>query len=1155
MKSNMWKSTLREIKQSLGRFMAILAIVALGVGLFSGLKVTQPAMIKTVNAYLTEKQFYDYRILSTLGFEQEDVDYLAGQEGIRFAEGVVSFDILCSVPGGNEMALKTYSLPDHVNGIELLAGRMPENARECLADSHVFSEESIGQTLTFSASNSEEDLEHFTETEYTIVGIVQSSVYIQFERGNTSLGNGRLSGFLYLPQESYDTDYYTEILVKFDTDYHIYSEAYDSFMEEKDASWEKISEDAAYCRYDRIMTDAENELADAEKELADGRAEGEEELADAKQELADAEKELKDGEQKLADARKELEDGRKELEDGREELLDAENEIACNEAKLNDGEAKLKENEALLKEKEAQAAEGRRQLEAGQAALDENRQRLEAAQEQLSTASSGLALLQTQLQQYQDAIAAGLLTPAEQEAMLSRLENGVRVLLASLQGEGGEGSMALADPDFDQRLSDLQNNITCVETIIEQKNTEVSQGLTQIDETQTELDTQRATLDAADVQLAEARKQLEAGWAEISYGRAQLHSAKDQVSEGWEELAEGEAELADGEAEIKKNEADLADGWQEYYDGLEEYEEGYQEFLDEIAEGEEKIADARKEVEDIEEPESYLLDRGTNVGYACFESDSSIVNGIANVFPVFFFAVAALICITTMSRMIEEQRTQIGVLKALGYSQAVIMGKYLFYSGAAAVLGCLIGFFGGTWLFPNVIWYAYGMMYDVGKLLYVFDWKLGLVSLIVSAACSVGTTFFTCRRELNEVAAELMRPKAPKAGKRVLLERVPFIWRRMKFLHKVSYRNVFRYRKRFLMMVFGISGCTALLVTGFGINDSVTNLASDQYEQIQVYDMSVTLKEGETSDTLRQLQDILEGQAESFIGVREKSMDLVCGEQTKSVYLVAAEEGESLDSYVHLLDAKKQAVSYPGDGECVLSEAAAKSLDIQEGDTITLQDENHHSMEVRVSGLIKNYIMNYVYLTRQTYEACMGEEASVNTVYVNLMEDTDGHQLSAELMKLDEVANVTITSDTQDRFASMMDSMGLVVAVIIVCAAGLAFIVLYNLTNINITERIREIATIKVLGFYKKETASYIFRENLILTFLGALLGLVLGKYFHMFVMSQIKVDQVAFDVRILPQSYVYSLLLTLLFAWFVNFVMGRKLERISMTESLKSVD
>lgn len=1130
----MWKSTLREIKQSLGRFMAILAIVALGVGLFSGLKVTQPAMIKTVNAYLTEKQFYDYRILSTLGFEQEDVDYLAGQEGIRFAEGVVSFDILCSVPGGNEMALKTYSLPDHVNGIELLAGRMPENERECLADSHVFSEESIGQTLTFSASNSEEDLEHFTETEYTIVGIVQSSVYIQFERGNTSLGNGRLSGFLYLPQESYDTDYYTEILVKFDTDYNIYSEAYDSFMEEKDASWEKISENAAYCRYDKIMTDAENELADAEKELADGRAEGEEELADAKQELADAEKELKDGEQKLADARKELEDGRKELEDGREELLDAENEIACNEAKLNDGEAKLKENEALLKEKEAQAAEGRRQLEAGQAALDENKQYLEALQEQL--------------EEYQEDSGAGTLTDEE----LSALEREVGLILAALQqaaqGEGGEGVMALGEHTFEERRAILQEKITQAQGFI-------VVGLQNIAASQTELDTQRATLDAADVQLAEARKQLEAGWAEISYGRAQLHSAKDQVSEGWEELAEGEAELADGEAEIKKNEADLADGWQEYYDGLEEYEEGYQEFLDEIAEGEEKIADARKEVEDIEEPESYLLDRGTNVGYACFESDSSIVNGIANVFPVFFFAVAALICITTMSRMIEEQRTQIGVLKALGYSQAVIMGKYLFYSGAAAVLGCLIGFFGGTWLFPNVIWYAYGMMYDVGKLLYVFDWKLGLVSLIVSAACSVGTTFFTCRWELNEVAAELMRPKAPKAGKRVLLERVPFIWRRMKFLHKVSYRNVFRYRKRFLMMVFGISGCTALLVTGFAINDSVTNLASDQYEQIQVYDMSVTLKEGETSDTLRQLQDILEGQAESFIGVREKSMDLVCGEQSKSVYLVAAEEGESLDSYVHLLDAKKQAVSYPGDGECVLSEAAAKSLGIQEGDTITLQDENHHSMEVRVSRLIKNYIMNYVYLTRQTYEACMGEEASVNTVYVNLMEDTDGHQLSAELMKLDEVANVTITSDTQDRFASMMDSMGLVVAVIIVCAAGLAFIVLYNLTNINITERIREIATIKVLGFYKKETASYIFRENLILTFLGALLGLVLGKYFHMFVMSQIKVDQVAFDVRILPQSYVYSLLLTLLFAWFVNFVMGRKLERISMTESLKSVD
>ena len=1154
MKSNMWKSTTREIKQSIGRFLAILAIVALGVGLFSGLKVTQPAMVKTVNQYLTEKQFYDYRILSTLGFEQEDVDFLAKQKDVRYAEGVFNMDVLCNIDGENEMVLKAYNLPEDINGIELMEGRMPKNAGECLVDSSCFTEKDIGKTLVLSDTNDEDDLECFTKTEYTIVGLAQSSNYIQFERGNTSLGNGRISGFMYLPWESFDTDYYTEILVKFDQDYEIYSDEYDAYMDDKEEEWEDLAKEAAEHHYARILADAEEKLNDAEQELADGRAEGEAELADARAELEEAKAKLEDADRKIADAKKELADGQKELDASRSQLQNAESELAQNEAVLNSSAAELESNWALLVEKEAQAAEGRQQLESSQTQLNENKAALEAGQNQLNEAQDQVSKLQHQVNLL-DVAALDSLPEKQKEAILAPLEKAVDELLSGLsEGSTGEGTDT-STLSAAQRIAIMNGKLAGASAAIAQKQKEITNHLEQIQTAQETIDAQRQNLDDADAQLAAVRAQLEAAQKELDSGKAQIESGKKQIAESWNAFFAGEAEIESGKAEIAKNEAELQDGWQEYNDGLAEYAEGYQEFVDEIADAEKKIADAREEIEDLASPESYLLDRNTNVGYACFESDSAIINGIANVFPVFFFAVAALVCITTMSRMIEEQRTQIGVLKALGYSKSSIMGKYLFYSSTAAVLGCLIGFFGGTWLFPNVIWYAYGMMYDVGKLSYVLDWQLGLISLIVSVACSAGTTFLTCRKELGEVAAELMRPKAPKAGKRVLLERVPFIWKRLKFLYKVSYRNVFRYKKRFLMMVIGISGCTALLVTGFGINDSVTNIASDQYDNIQIYDMSVTLADEAEESTKAEIKKSLGKEVSESIYVMEKSMDLVHGDQLKGINLVAVDEKEDISPFVHLRDPDGKEIAYPGEGECILSEAIAENYEIEVGDTITLQDENHETMELKVSGIFENHIRNYVYMTTQTYEKYMGEDASLNAVYINASEKADVHQLSADLMKMDEVTNVTVSEDTKTRFASMMNSMNLVVVVIIVCAAGLAFIVLYNLTNINITERIKEIATIKVLGFYRNETASYVFRENMILTFIGTMAGLVLGKYFHMFVMSQVKVDQVAFDVRIAPISYVYSILLTFAFAWFVDLVMNGKLKRISMAESLKSVD
>lgn len=1031
MKSTIWKSTFREIKQSFGRFAAILAIVALGVGFFAGLKITQTAMIETADRYFKETDFYDYRLLSTVGFSKEDVEILKQQQDVKAAEGSVSFDILCSGSGGNEKVIKAYSLPEKVNRIVLVEGRLPEKETECVVDANLYGSSMIGKKIKLSEQNEEGDLEHFSYREYEITGLVQSPLYIQFERGTTSLGNGKVAGFMYLMPEGFQTDYYTDIYVKFVNDFPMYSEEYEEYLDAKTDTWERLAQEITERRYGTVTADAEKELADGKAELAEKKAEAEKELAEAKEKLEEAAAEIADGEKQLKEARRKLENAPAEIEEKEKELAEA---------------------EAALAEKEAQLDQGEIALGIGY--------------------SMGMGQLS--------------------EALNNSADN--------------ENTM----------IGDFQSG---------------------------------------DMSMEDALARISSMKQQIADGRVQVAEAKKQIAAGKKAIAAAKQQLEDGEKELKEKEKEFEEGKEEYEKGRTEYNEAKETFEKEVAEAEEKIAEGEKALAELEEPESYVLGRNTNVGYVCFESDSGIVDGIANVFPVFFFLVAALVCMTTMNRMVEEQRTQIGVLKALGYSQWSIMAKYIFYSGSAALLGCLAGFFGGIILFPRVIWYAYQMMYRVDSLVFVFDWKLALISLVGAMLCSVGITYISCRYELSEAAAELMRPKAPKVGKRVFLEYLPFLWKRLKFLQKVSLRNIFRYKKRFFMMILGISGCSALLVTGFGVRDSVTNVANQQYTEIQIYDIGVNCQKPAGEAMAQELDEMMPEEIAEYGFVMEKSVDLEVNGKIKSLYLVAADTGTTMESFVNLHTLEGEPISYPGSGEAVISHKIAKEYGVKTGDTILLRDEDRKELRVKVAGIFENFVYDYVYLTAETYREQMGEEPEYKTVYINVAEGQDAHLLGTALMNVKNAASVNVNQDFMERVSSMMQSMDLIVVVIIICAAGLAFIVLYNLTNINITERIREIATIKVLGFYENETSAYVFRENLMLAFLGALLGLLLGKLLHGFVMGQIKIDAVTFDVQVLPLSYLYSVLLTMVFAFVVNRMMKKKIDSISMTESLKSVD
>ena len=991
MKSMMKKTTLREIRQSLGRYLAIFAIVALGVGFFAGLKVTKTVMVESAHDYLLKHQLFDYRLLSTLGFQEEDVQALEQKEHVRAVEGAVEADILYVYGEGNEGVLKAHTLLERINGLELVAGRMPETSSECIVDANRYGEEALGSKIILSENNEQKDLDNFAFPEYTIVGIAQASAYIQFERGNSSLGNGRVDGFMYLLPQGFATDYYTEIYVKFDMDHRIYSPQYDAYMAEREPQWKEYCQEQGERRYLAVVEEAQTELADAKKDLEKEKAEAEKELAGAEQELKEAEAEIADG-----------------------------------EAKLAEGEAKIANQLARIEREEEKLTEARAAIE-----------------------------------QQKDGLA--------------------------------EAEQALASSEYLP-------------------------------------------------QMAAARQQLELAERQLADGEAALADAKKQIENAQAELTENRQKLTQAREELNQ--------------GREEYRSAREEFEKQMAEAEQKIADAETDIAAIQKPRTYVLGRDTNVGYALFENDSSIVEGIANVFPVFFFLVAALVCMTTMNRMVEEQRTQIGVLKALGYGNGSIMGKYLFYAGSAALGGCAAGYFLGIFIFPLVIWKAYAMMYRLGNVVFVFDWLAALLCLGASLLCSMGTTWVSCRHTLKASATGLMRPKAPKAGKRIFLERMGFLWNRLKFLHKVSIRNIVRYKKRLFMMVLGISGCTALLVTGFGVRDSVTSIADQQYEEIQTYQLNITLDdEAGENETLRQeIYRVLDTLGGEYTCAYETSLDLQTSEGPKSVNLIVAENPSEFGAYIDLHTPSGEAIPYPGPGEIVLCDKLAGKYRIKAGDSLRLRSQDGPELSAVMSGVCENYIFNYAYVDRQTYEEALGPLTFKN-LYVNLPQEADVHEVSAALMNLEHVASVQVNADMLVRFSSMMSSMNYIVFVVIGCAAALAFIVLYNLNNINITERIREIATIKVLGFYRNETSSYVFRENTVLTAMGCALGLVLGKLLHIYVMHEVDIDMISFDVHVRPVSYLLSVLLTFAFTWIVNRIMAGKLNRINMAESLKSVD
>lgn len=962
------------------------------------------------------------------------------------------------------------------------------------------------------------------------------------------------------------------------------------------------------------VEEGETELSDAEREIADGweeLADGEETLKEKQQELADGEGELTDGEAELESAREEIAYGEAQLEEGEAVLVQSGAELENARAQYQDGLAQYEAGEAAWQEQKAQ-------YDAGAAAYEENRAGYEAGlaayQEKKAQYDAGAAAYQQGEEEYarqESVFQAGWdafvsqagMEPQAAVDLFEQTDALRRQLEEQFAAEGVDPSQWMQDPEYRQivescavlqpaaeqagellegqaalqesrgtldaakaqleaakpELEAAKAELDAAAPALEQVKAQLDAAAPQLEQGRAQLDASKAQLDAAAQQIADGEAELEAGRQEIEANRSQIQEAKAQLAEGEEELADARAQLEDGRKQLEEGWEELEDNRQKLQEAEQEYEEAREEAQPDLADAREQIADGEEELNDLEVPQWYVLGRSEIASAASFSQDAERMKNLGEVFPVLFFLVAALVSLTAMTRMVEEQRIQIGTLKALGYSDGVIAMKYFSYAMLATVTGAVLGIWIGEKALPYVIMDAYGMMY-IGLPAYCtpINWDQGAMALAASAASTGIATLAACFHELRAKPAELMRPEAPKNGKRILLERIHFIWKHLSFNRKSTFRNLFRYKKRFIMTIIGIGGCMGLMLVGFGLQDSITAMAKRQYVEIFTYDAAVSLDSSATKEQKAALADY----AESYPGMDEtlklsvENAELKNGDNSIDVQIYVPEDPEQAKDFVTLQDrVSQEKYDYPLQG-AALSEKTAKMLKVSVGDTVEA-DLDGRTAKIPVVEIVENYVMHYMFLSPAQYEESFGEEPDYNQLQLNYEDTSAGvqRQMGSDMMNQRACAGITFVTDLEQQIQDMLQALNIVIYVLILSAGLLAFVVLYNLNNINITERRREMATLKVLGFYDSEVAMYVYRENIILTIIGIGAGALMGAFLHRFIIQTVEVDLMMFGRQISFFSYLLSGLITLIFSVLVNLVMYRNLKKIDMIESLKSVE
>lgn len=1186
-----------EIRKSMGRFLSIFFIVAIGCAFFAGIRSSEPDMRYSGDAYFDRKNLMDLQVISTMGLTDEDVEAIEKLDGIEKAEAGYSVDALCT-EGDNQIVMHVMSLLPSMNQVQVENGRLPEKSDECVVDADFLSKSTlkIGDRVTLSSGTDKPVTDSLKGDTFTIVGSVSSPCYIGFQRGSTTIGSGNISAFLCVPEESFCMEVYTEIYaqVKGAEKLTAFTDQYDQRIDSVMKEVEAIKEEREKARYNEIVAEASEKLADAEKEITDaeaeleqGKAEAQEKLTAAREKLENAQKELEQAKKELASSQAKIASSKEELEQAQKELNESSGKIAAGEKELNEKSialATLKEQKdtlqgqlaALEQQKEELSGqkttleaqkrtlqEGQKNLLDTQAVLQQQISRLKAEKEDLNAEGIRLSEEKETLQkeyeelksQYEASGDTEILKQVEaKKAQLDEVnakiaENSAKIEQNKTLLETVESQM---DP-LEEKLVQMKNGLEQTETALEK----ISAGLSEIEagqeQMQTGLTQMESYISSGEFQLQAAREQLESGKNQILSGQRQIEDARKRIADGEEQIQAGIKQIQDGET-------GLADGWIEYQDGERQANAEIADGEAQIADAKVQLADAKKEIEQIEKPTWYIYDRSHLPEYSGYGDNADRMKAIGEVFPLIFFLVAALISLTTMTRMVEEERTLIGTLKALGYSKKSIAAKYLGYAVLATLTGGIFGVMIGEKILPYIIITAYKIMYrHLPDVEIPYNLYYGVLACVAALLCTVAATIFSCMKELKEQAAELMRPPAPKQGKRVFLEYIPFLWKRLNFTWKSTVRNLMRYKKRFFMTIFGIGGCMGLMLVGFGLKDSISSIVPLQYEDIQLYDGNVILQSDVTMQEKQEVYEALEKNSQ-VVATAEDLLQKITIEHdgvSKEVYLNVPENVEKFSDFVVLQDRTTKEKYQLTDKGTVLTEKMAKELGVSAGDTVTIKEENEKERTVKISQICENYMSHYLYMTPAVYKAAYGKEPEYNSIYYRTEGRTtkEAESVGEAALKLDGALSVSYTTELRQQVDDMLQSLDIVIVVLIISAGMLAFVVLYNLNNINITERKRELATLKVLGFYDKEVTEYVYRENILLTLIGSVFGMLLGKILHRFIIVTVEIDSVMFGRNINTISFVYAFLLTVVFSLFVNGVMYFKLKKINMVESLKSVE
>ncbi|MBR3841608.1 MAG: ABC transporter permease [Erysipelotrichales bacterium] len=1181
-KSVLITDTFREISKSKSRFISIAIIVALGTGFFCGIKVTSPDMKNTADKYYVDTNYSDFHIQGTYGITEDDINAVANLDGIKHVQGGYSQDVFVETDK-DQAIIRLYSYPtdgsadkdEYMNKPVLVEGRLPQKKNECVIEKSIKTPSSffIGNTIEFVSGTDDPITDTLTTNYCNIVGVVKSSMYINFERGASQIGNGQLTNFIFLAEDNFDDEVYTDMYVGLEDtfNYSSFSDEYEDLIDEYTDILEDFGEVRSQVRYDEIIDEAMEKIADARVELEDGKQEAAEELADAAIKIADAEKELKDGkrtqqtevskaQKELADAKEELLNGQKDYDEAYQEYLDeiakAQQEIADGWIELADAEKEIADGWQKyydgLADYQYGKVSGRDELSDGKEKLNQLK-RLKSGVDSLNMGVTGL--LNSDVISSADSF-------SDAARFIPNFEQTIIEINTALQLMGIQNQLDSTYP--------VAYNSALLTAISQELGNQITNAEAQLEAGSDKMD---SALDSANDKLRKAYKELVEAEEELEKGRQELLDAEEtlkqeiidaeqEFADAREELADGEVKIADAEVtlnkEIRKSNKEIKDGEEKIADAKQEYNDAVIETNEKIADAEKELNDAEADLAELEKPEWYVWDRTNYPGNGDFGTDADRIDKIATVFPVFFTLVAALICLTTMTRMVEEQRTQIGTFKALGYSDTTIMMKYMLYALIASLTGCFIGMSIGFKLFPLVIFNAYSMMYNLPSLIAPYDVIMIIGSTIVAVICTTVAAYIAGKAELQAQPSELMRPKTPKAGKTIFLEKITWLWKRLSFSYKVTIRNLFRYKGRVTVTVLGIAGCTALMLAGFGLQHSISSIGDRQFIDIFKYQLVGAINDDLTTEDWQEITNTIDASSiiDIYTYVYNKTIDVTVAGQERQATLFVPEDYSNIDEFITFRVRTTHKPLTLNDDGVIINEKFAKLLDVGVNDYVTIK-ENNVTKDLLITGICENYAYNYVYMTPEYYQEQFGKAPISNTFIANMVEFSEENQnkVASELLKNDNIVGISYISAIGEKFNDLMGSLSIIVVVLIICAGALAFVVLYNLTNINVTERIRELATIKVLGFFDGEVSAYIYRENIISSILGVALGLWLGIYLHAFIIQTAEVEIVMFDPTRGTMSYVYSALLTMLFTFIVNFVLHFRLKKIDMVESLKSVE